>query len=98
MRFRSRSVASHSVARETTVGAGSEASREEDERDEYVDALDEVVMAVDMRNNGVVGCAYYVARDETLYLMQDAQLGGKDMIDLGEPHADASAIHANESS
>jgi DNA mismatch repair protein MSH5 len=43
--------------------------------------LNEVVMAADMRKNGTVGCAYYVAREETLYLMPDALLGGKDTLD-----------------
>lgn len=77
VRFRS----SRSVATESTVGAQSEAETETVQRDEDDDALNEVVMAVDMRSHGTVGCAYYIARDEVLYLMQDAQLGGKDLID-----------------
>jgi DNA mismatch repair protein MSH5 len=57
---------------------------DEIERDEDLDALNEVIMAVDMRNNGNVGCAYYVAREEVLYLMPDAPLGGKEMVDMRE--------------
>ncbi|KAI9713851.1 MAG: MutS protein msh5 [Bogoriella megaspora] len=45
------------------------------------DALNEVVMAVDMRERASVGCAYYVARDEKLYLMEDVKLGTVDVID-----------------
>lgn len=78
--FRSQSVLSQSVTRDTTEGDTS--GIHEGGRDEDLDALNEVVMAVEMRNNATVGCAYYVARDEVLYLMQDAQLGGKEMIDL----------------
>lgn len=52
------------------------------EVDHDADALNEVVMAVDIRGrNGTVGCAYYVARDETLHFMEDMQLGGVDVVD-----------------
>lgn len=51
-----------------------------DEREEE-DALNEVVMAVDMRDRGTVGCCYYVAREERLYFMDDVKHGGLDVID-----------------
>jgi DNA mismatch repair protein MSH5 len=54
----------------------------EEERDEDLDALNEIVMAIDSRDYGTIGCAYYHARDETLLLMEDAKWGGKEMIDL----------------
>ncbi|KAF2093029.1 hypothetical protein NA57DRAFT_81710 [Rhizodiscina lignyota] len=38
-------------------------------------------MAVDMRGRGDVGCAYYVAREETLYFMEDVKAGGADIVD-----------------
>lgn len=38
-------------------------------------------MAVDLKEKGTVGCAYYVAREEKLYFMEDAKLGGVDMVD-----------------
>lgn len=28
-------------------------------------------MAVNLTNSGTIGCAYYVARSETLYFMED---------------------------
>ncbi|KAL9071237.1 MAG: hypothetical protein Q9157_005541 [Trypethelium eluteriae] len=51
------------------------------EVDPDADALNEVVMAVDMRGRGDVGCCYYVARDEKLYFMEDVKLGGLDVVD-----------------
>jgi DNA mismatch repair protein MSH5 len=57
------------------------------ERDEDADALNEIIMAVDVRgSNGTIGCAYYVAREEVLYIMQDAHLGGKAMVDQRKAH------------
>jgi len=54
------------------------------EIDDDADALNEVVMAVDLRERGTVGCAYYSARNEKLYFMEDAHLGGADVIDARE--------------
>ncbi|KAF2460904.1 muts domain V-domain-containing protein [Lineolata rhizophorae] len=44
------------------------------------DDLDEVVMAVDMKDRGTVGCSYYVARAEKLYFMEDVKSGSVDVI------------------
>ncbi|KAK3708862.1 hypothetical protein LTR37_011192 [Vermiconidia calcicola] len=38
-------------------------------------------MAVNLTDRGTVGCAYYAARDEKLYFMEDAQMGGADIVD-----------------
>lgn len=48
---------------------------------EVDDSLDQVIMAVDMRDKGTVGCCYYVAREEKLYMMDDVTYGGIDVID-----------------
>lgn len=48
------------------------------------EALDEIVMAVDMKPRGTVGCAYYIAAQEKLYLMEDMELGGPDVIEARE--------------
>lgn len=45
------------------------------------EALDEIVMAVDMKPRGTVGCAYYIAAQEKLYFMEDIELGGPDVIE-----------------
>ncbi|KAI8936520.1 hypothetical protein NX059_006924 [Plenodomus lindquistii] len=55
--------------------APSESVREDD------DTLNEVIMAVDLLPRGVVGCCYYVARDEKLYFMEDVQFGDVDIVD-----------------
>ena len=44
-------------------------------------SLDQVIMAVDMRDKGTVGCCYYVAKEEKLYMMDDVKYGGIDVID-----------------
>jgi DNA mismatch repair protein MSH5 len=49
--------------------------------DAQLDSLNEVVMAVDLKERGTVGCCYYVAREEKLYFMEDIQLGGLDVVD-----------------
>ena len=46
-----------------------------------IDNLSEIVMAVNLTDRGTVGCAYYVARDEKLYFMEDVRMGGPDIID-----------------
>lgn len=38
-------------------------------------------MAVNLTDRGTVGCAYYVAREEKLYFMEDLKLGGVDIVD-----------------
>lgn len=38
-------------------------------------------MAVHLSERGTVGCAYYVAREEKLYFMEDVKLGGPDVVD-----------------
>ena len=37
---------------------------------EQSDNLDEVIMAVEMQNRGNVGCAYYLPREQTLYMVR----------------------------
>lgn len=64
----------------------------EENSDADADALNEVVMAVDLRDHGTVGCAYYLARTETLYCMEDASMGGKEMIDLLKIHIEPTVI------
>jgi DNA mismatch repair protein MSH5 len=52
-----------------------------DEDPDGNDALNEVIMAVDLRERNTVGCCYYIARDEKLYFMEDVKLGGVDVVD-----------------
>ena len=55
-----------------------------DEREDN-DALNEVVMALDFRDRGTVGCCYYIAKEEKLYFMDDMKFGGMDVINLCMP-------------
>lgn len=48
---------------------------------EIDNSLDQVIMAVDMRGKDTVGCCYYVAKEEKLYMMDDVNYGGIDVID-----------------
>lgn len=38
-------------------------------------------MAIDMKDNGTVGCAYYVAVDEALFLQEDSPMAGIDFVE-----------------
>jgi hypothetical protein len=61
-------------------------------QEEYpdVEMLSEVIMAVTLTDRGAIGCAYYVARNETLYFMEDVQMGDANMVDSCEsPDADS---------
>ncbi|KAF2182192.1 hypothetical protein K469DRAFT_636979 [Zopfia rhizophila CBS 207.26] len=49
-------------------------------------------MSVDLRELGTVGCCYYVARDEKLYFMEDAKLGGVDVVDALKLYIDPTVI------
>ncbi len=58
-----------------------------DEREEN-DSLNEIIMAVDVKGRGNVGCSYYVAREEKLYFMEDVKLGGLEVVETCElPHS-----------
>lgn len=47
---------------------------------EHLDDLNEVIMAVDMRDRDTIGCSYYRAQDEKLYFMEDAKMGNVDIV------------------
>ena len=48
--------------------------------DAIEDSLADIVMALEMRQNNTIGCSYYIARDETLFFMEDIQLGNTELI------------------
>ncbi|KAK6815948.1 hypothetical protein RU639_009171 [Aspergillus parasiticus] len=45
------------------------------------DDLDQVMVAIDIRESGTVGCSYYSAQEETLYLLGDMQSAGTEILD-----------------
>ncbi|KAH7031981.1 muts domain V-domain-containing protein [Macrophomina phaseolina] len=75
----------------TTVES-SRLHRLSDASDTDVDVLDEIIMAVDIKDRGTVGCSYYVAREEKLYFMEDAKLGGVEMIDALKLYVDPTIV------
>jgi DNA mismatch repair protein MSH5 len=52
----------------------------------------EIVMAVDLREHGTIGCAYHVTREETLYLMEDIKMASVDIIDMLKVHTQPTLI------
>jgi len=65
-----------------------ESEAEDDiQRREDADSLNEIIMAIDMKERGTLGCAYYMAREEKLCLMEDIKMAGLDIIDLLKLHA-----------
>ena len=44
------------------------------------DDFGQVIVAIDMRDSGTVGCSYYSAQEETLYLMGDVRFAGNETI------------------
>ncbi|KAG9235634.1 muts domain V-domain-containing protein [Amylocarpus encephaloides] len=58
---------------------------------EEADSMNESIMAIDMKG-GTVGCAYYVAREETLYLMQDIKCCDIEIVDTLRLHVQPTTI------
>ena len=56
------------------------------------DALNEVIMAIDVDKEGKVGCAYYVAMDEALVLEEDIPMGGIEAVDTLLLHVQPTSI------
>ena len=54
-------------------------------------------MAIDMKSNGVVGCCYYVAREQRLFLFSESKLCDLEVIDacmsLGCLHLTSRCAH-----
>ena len=68
-------------ASHATFQAATQAPRLLQDELEEDDSLNEVMMAIDMRNRDTIGCCYYVAREEKLYMLSDVKFGGLDIID-----------------
>lgn len=66
---------------EVTHGEIEPESQEPPKGLEEEDSLSEVIMAIDMRDRDTIGCSYYVARVEKLYMLSDVRFGGLDIID-----------------
>ncbi|OAL67108.1 DNA mismatch repair protein Msh5 [Trichophyton rubrum] len=60
----------------------SQVSTQEERLDDDDEELCKVVMAVDMKDQGTIGCSYYSAQEEKLYVMEDIVYGGYGVIDI----------------
>lgn len=56
------------------------------------DALHEVIMAIDIKDNGNLGCAYYIAAEEILYLLEDVAVAGFEIVETLLLHAKPTTI------
>lgn len=75
-RLRNRSEPAQSVLSGGRLDAEIKADEVDDE------TLDHVIMAVDIRDRDSVGCAYYIAREQSLRCMEDVAGGGKEVLDI----------------
>ena len=44
-------------------------------------------MAIDMKDNGTLGCAYYVAAEEAMFLLEDVAMAGMEIAETLLLHA-----------
>jgi DNA mismatch repair protein MSH5 len=59
---------------------------------EDLDALNEVIMAVEMKERGSVGCAYYIAREEKLCLMEEIKIAELENLDTLKIHVQPTVV------
>lgn len=45
------------------------------------EVVNEVLMAIDMRNGDTIGCAYFTTVEETLYVLNDIKYGGIEVVE-----------------
>lgn len=62
---------------------------------EEADGLNEIIMAIEMKDRGRLGCAYYVAREEKLYVMEDVQFASLDLVDTLKLHTQPTTLLIN---
>lgn len=78
------------------AGLGEQLGESEPEDDiqrrEDADSLNEIIMAINMKERGTLGCAYYIAREEKLCMMEDIKMAGLDIIDLLKLHAQPTVL------
>ncbi|KAI8956371.1 muts domain V-domain-containing protein [Xylaria longipes] len=64
--------------------------------EESADAMNEIIMAIDMRDRGprgsTLGCAYYVVLEEALYLLEDVAMAGVDLVETLLLHAQPTTV------
>ncbi|KAI0154499.1 muts domain V-domain-containing protein [Hypoxylon sp. FL1284] len=51
-----------------------------------------IIMAVDMKDNGSLGCAYYITAEETLFLLEDVAMSGIDLVETLLLHVNPTTV------
>ncbi|KAI1423077.1 putative MSH5 protein [Xylaria sp. FL1777] len=79
-----------------TFESGRDGGDDEILSEESADAMNEIIMAVDMRDRGprgsIIGCAYYVVLEEALYLLEDVAMAGVDLVETLLLHAQPTTV------
>ncbi|KAJ5634012.1 DNA mismatch repair protein MutS core [Penicillium herquei] len=74
--------ASPSVTRKQRTPFQTETHLEDDDSDTFPDDdLGHIIAAIDIKNHGTVGCSFYSAEKETLYLLGDSPSGGAETVE-----------------
>ncbi|KAI1115243.1 muts domain V-domain-containing protein [Nemania sp. NC0429] len=64
--------------------------------EESSDVMNEIIMAIDMRDRGpkgsTLGCAYYIVLEEALYLLEDVAMAGVDLVETLLLHAQPTTV------
>ncbi|RYP16461.1 hypothetical protein DL765_005138 [Monosporascus sp. GIB2] len=86
-----------SPLRASSANASHETEGQQDERSEQrlsedADALNEIIMAIDMKNNGNLGCSYYITVQETLFLLEDVAMAGVELVETLLLHANPTTV------
>lgn len=63
------------------MNAASGQDRHPDLQRDLDDNLDQVVMAIDIKERGTVGCCYYTAQKEKFYILGDIRSGGTEAVE-----------------
>lgn len=87
----SRLSAGSSSRDQDVIRANDETEVEIQERED-LDALNEIIMAIEMKERGSIGCAYYIAREEKLCLMEDMKMAGLKIVDTLKIHIQPSVV------
>ncbi|KAG0649696.1 hypothetical protein D0Z07_3763 [Hyphodiscus hymeniophilus] len=90
LRSRASHVSAESSSRDEDV-LQFETEAEIQEREDS-DAMNEIIMAIEMKERGSIGCAYYIAREEKLFLMEDIKLAGLEIVDTLKLHVQPTVV------
>ena len=81
-----------SSAHESNGTAYNEETETDIQQREDDDAMNEIIVSIDMKDRGTIGCAYYIAREEKLCLMEDIKMAGLDVVDTLMLHIEPTAV------